>query len=260
MTHSMLKKVFSLFLGMILTLSFAGVSLAKDNPQQLPEVDGVYNVPGHPKLKLRVIVHKARGTKPTPTPTPTCNITDPDSTAQVTATGWHLPANWTYSLNISSAPSGVRSNLPTIAQNSFTVWNNNTSGLVNITRGADTAATTQAFDGQNIVVWNRITPSALAITYTWYDLYTGVVQENDTIMNKRYSWSWTPYAPDACLNTSTYDAQNILTHEIGHWMGLSDEYDATYIDHTMYGYGTSDEIKKDTLTTGDITGLQQIYH
>ena len=256
----MLKKVFAFFLCLVLVLSSANIGLAKDNTQGLPEVDGIYDVPGHPKLKLKVIVHKAKPVKPSPTPTPTnCSVSDPDSIAEVATTGWHLPSNWTYSLSVNSAPAGVRSNLPVIAQNSFTAWSGNTGGLVNFTRGADTSITSQAFDGQNIVAWNKVTNTALAITYTWYDVTTGLVAENDTIMNKRYSWSWTPYSLTACVD-SNFDAQDILTHEIGHWMGLQDAYDTAFVDNTMYGYGNLSEIKKDTLTTGDIAGLNRIYY
>src|SRR3989304_3515621 len=112
----MLKKVFAFFLCLVLVLSSANIGLAKDNTQGLPEVDGTYDVPGHPKLKLKVIVHKAKPVKPTPTPTPdpVCTVTDPDSTAEIPLGGWYLPSNWTYSLSVGSAPTSVRSNLSTI--------------------------------------------------------------------------------------------------------------------------------------------------
>ena len=59
---------------------------------------------------------------------------------------------------------------------------------------------------------------------------------------------------------NAYDAQEILTHELGHWMGLGDMYDAAnYQNATMYGYGSKAEVKKDTLSTGDISGIGVIY-
>lgn len=248
------------------------MTLAKDNTDNtagLPEVDGIYDVPGHPKLKLKVIVHKVKtdnsakpssSPKPSPTPSPVCTISDPDSSSQVKAGGWHMPSGMTYSLSTSSAPNSVRSSLANIAQISFTEWSKNTGGLVSFNKGADTTIVSSAFDGQNIIAWNRIGNSALAITYTWYFTDTGLVAENDTIMNKKYSWSWTPYKADVCVNSSSYDTQDILTHELGHWMGLGDEYADSYINNTMYGYGSTGEIMKDTLTSGDISGLQTIYH
>ena len=77
-------------------------------------------------------------------------------------------------------------------------------------------------------------------------------------MNKAYVWTWSGGTTD-CAYTESYDAQNILTHEIGHWFGLDDEYTDEYIENTMYGYGSKWEVKKNTLTTGDINGLQAIY-
>ena len=43
-------------------------------------------------------------------------------------------------------------------------------------------------------------------------------------------------------------------------MGLADEYTQEYADNTMFGYGSKGETKKNTLTTGDKTGLTAIYH
>ena len=79
-------------------------------------------------------------------------------------------------------------------------------------------------------------------------------------MNKKFSWSWTPYnISNLCSVQNTYDAQNILTHEIGHWFGLDDHYTTEYQENTMYGYGSKNEVKKDTLTIGDVLGLNLIY-
>ena len=77
-------------------------------------------------------------------------------------------------------------------------------------------------------------------------------------MNSRYKWSLSNQ--DACADNKTYDAKNIMTHELGHWMGLDDMYNVgTHGDATMYGYGSLGEIKKNTLTTGDQIGVSNIY-
>jgi hypothetical protein len=110
-----------------------------------------------------------------------------------------------------------------------------------------------------VVTWGRTSGTALGVTYTWYNPSTGEVAEVDTVLNSKFAWSWTPFSTDACVNSATYDAQNILTHEVGHWMGLNDEYTADFANNTMYGYGSKAEIKKDTLTSGDSMGLRVIY-
>ena len=48
-------------------------------------------------------------------------------------------------------------------------------------------------------------------------------------------------------------------HELGHTFGLNDMYDASYADHTMYGYGSRGETKKNTLTAGDAASVNALY-
>ena len=187
---------------------------------------------------------------------------DLNSLAEVDPAGWHLPATpWVYRLNTSSVPLSVGSgNLGTIAQLSFGAWQNTSHSKVTFVKGSPTTVTRAKYDGQNIITWGKAPSSALAVTYTWYYPSTGLVAETDTIMNKRFPWSWTNQTDSSnCADANSYDSQDILTHELGHWMGLDDEYTTAYQDNTMYGYGFKQEVKKDTLTTGDIKGINKIY-
>lgn len=222
----------------------------------IPEKNGVYDVPGHPNLKVKVFVYKA---KPVDNPIGTCTLlVDSPSAEVVGATGWHLPKTWTYELNLNSVPSSVGSSkLPTIAQAAFAEFTKYSN--INFVNKGTTYINKRALDYHNIITWGQTSGSALAVTYIWYYPSTGAVVDVDTIMNKKFAWTWTPYVAGVCVNSSTYDAQNILTHELGHWLGLDDEYTGNYINNTMYGYGAKGEIKKDTLTQGDIDGLKGIY-
>ena len=269
----MYKKFFSVLLiliALVFTLSLHPVLAKNDKKPDVsfvpPEAEGTYDVPGHPDMKVRVFVYRAKGTggrKPAPSPTPVsapdCTLSDPDSLAQDGITGWHLPTSWKYNLNSGSVPSSVGSgNLSTIATSSFAAWTNAISGRVSMTSGASTSATRSRFDGLNIIAWGRTSRSALAVTYTWYYTNTGEVADVDTIMNVSFPWSWGGGSA-TCAYPNSYDAQNILTHELGHWMGLDDKYTEEFINNTMYGYGSPREAKKDTLTSGDIAGLLTIY-
>jgi len=231
--------------------------------QQIPEIDGTYDEPSHPNLKVRVIVHHAKtdkhGKPGGSTPTLVCGLTDPDSDTVVPAAGWKLPSAWTYRLNPSSVPSSVGgTNLATIATNGFGDWHTASGNKVSFTQGPDTLTNRQAYDGQNIIAWGRTSGSALAVTYIRYNTVTKVAVDVDTIVNKSFLWYWSP-TPD-CAYSGVYDAEDILTHELGHWIGMDDSYDSSYQNNTMFGYGSIQEVKKNTLTTGDNAGAYQIYN
>lgn len=253
-------------------LSFGLVSAKNSNDSDeqiaLPEQDGTYNVPGRPDLKIRVFVHRA---KPTPNPTPNiiCNLPDLDSDTFIGGAGWHLPAgNWTYTLNSDSVPSTVGStNLAIMAADAFTRWSEATgvSTKVSFTKSvSNTTVIKAALDGKNIITWGRANGSALAITYIWSSNVTGEVREVDTIMNVKFPWSWSnptnwTSSANICADQNSYDAQSVMTHELGHWLGLNDFYTTEYQNNTMYGYGAKGEIKGTTLSTGDINGIIAIY-
>lgn len=245
-------KLITAAIGALAFLFAFQVSVFAAKNSDIPEKNGVYDVPGHPNLKVRVFVYNpkkelAQNTWP--------NCTDDlDSSAIVDPTGWHLASGtWNYVINSASVPSSIGSgNLKTIAANAFGKWQS-TQAQVKFNQSADLKITGKKLDGKNIVTFGRASGSALAITYTWYNTRTKVVVENDTIFNLKYPWFW-----NQC-NSNAYDAQGILTHELGHWMGLNDEYTDSYIWNTMYGYGDLGETKDMTLATGDVQGVKAIY-
>ena len=72
-------------------------------------------------------------------------------------------------------------------------------------------------------------------------------------LNTDYTWG------DATIDPSVMDLQNILTHELGHAVGLSDVYNDACSTVTMYGYSDYGDVAKRSLEQSDITGLQQMY-
>lgn len=247
----------SLFFSLTLT-----VSAKKDSDADLgviPEKNGDYQDPEHKGVRVRVFVHDVHEPKSSGKPSAPCS--DPDSLAVVHAAGWKLPAGvWTYNLNLTSVPGAVgAANFGTITTNGFNQWQV-AENKATFTRGVSTTKTKSAYDGQNVITWGKTSGNnVLAVTYVRYMSNTHLVLDVDTIFNSRMPWSWTPYVAGLCGNASAYDAQAVLTHEQGHWLGLDDEYAATYVNNTMYGYGTKGDIKADTLTTGDKSGAASIY-
>lgn len=289
---SMLKKM-GLYVLVLLSILFAPASFAYEKPSTpkaplapsapevpaTPDVSGVYDVPERPGLKVRVFAHPARPTPPpkpgtspspsvSPTPSPSavvsnlqaCGLADPDSGAVVTKAGWKIPSgNWPYLLNLGSVPQAVgQSNLDAIVKSGFNQYASASGSLITFTRGANTSLNRAKLDNKNIISWGRASNGTLGVTYIWYYPSTGLAVEIDTIMNNRYKWTWSN--SNFCADNATYDAQNIMTHELGHWLGLNDEYDAgAFGNNTMYGYGSVGEVKKNTLTTGDVDGVASIY-
>lgn len=255
-----MKKIIITALSIFLLFSaFVSVSAqsSSDSDSLIPEKNGDYPDPSHKGVRVRVFVHEPKG-KAAPNMSTTCS--DQDSNAVVATTNWHLSSPVTYNLNTTSVPSSIGAvNLATLANNSFQTWSASAGGKVVFLKGSNTTVDRSRYDGINIIAWGRTSRSALAVTYTRYYSSTGLVVDVDTIMNKKFVWSWTPYTFGLCGNLNSYDAQDILTHELGHWMGLNDHYTASYMDNTMYGYGSKGEIKKDTLTTGDTVNLSTIY-
>lgn len=110
-------------------------------------------------------------------------------------------------------PASVRGeNLEKIAQDGFAEWNTPTG--INFIKGSDTTIDRQGYDRQNIIAWGRMSASALGVTYIRYYPDTGEVVDLDTIMNKKYFWMWSDSS--TCAYLDYYDAENILTHELGH--------------------------------------------
>lgn len=252
-----MKKFLFLVVGLILALSFVGSISAQNSNAQIPEKNGDYPDPEHPGLRVHVFVYHPKPARPdTSQPVSiTCPDNDPTSGPVVPPAGWHLPPTWTYTLN-TNVPSTVGStNLPIIAANAFSEWTG-ASGISILRTTPNTSVSRAKYDRQNIIAWGRTSGSALAVTYTWYYPGTGLAAETDTIFNSKFPWYW---QSSKCTDANSYDAQDILTHELGHWMGLDDTYTDAYVDNTMYGYGSKGEVKKNTLTTGDTQGIQAIY-
>lgn len=222
-----------------------------------PEISGDYEVPGRKDLRVRVFVHGPKAENHTTQTSAICE--DNRSDAVIGWAGWKLPnSTITYRLNQSSAPSGIRSNVPSFVNNSFLKWTNaitldgTTSAKPTLTEGSQTSVTRSRFDGQNIIAWGRTSGSTLGVTYVWYYTASQQVAEVDTIMNSKVAWNLS-------CSAGYYNAENIMIHELGHWFGLDDEYDGLFVENSMYGYGSKAETKKISPENGDITGLNIIY-
>lgn len=118
-------------------------------------------------------------------------------------------------------------------------------------------------DAKNLIIWRNtwpppgvtdamITKEMPAVTTVIYNTDTGVIVDADIDING-HNFFWT--TSDDPSKAAT-DIQNILTHEIGHLLGLghSAEKEASMFESTHQG-----ELKKQSLHADDELGLCTVY-
>lgn len=120
----------------------------------------------------------------------------------------------------------------------------------------------QKFDGQNLVAFARGGRGAVGITRFWVDSQTDTVLEFDVLLNSNYPWSTALNgAVDDCSGTTgAFDVQAVLTHELGHPVGLEHvSADVANDAQTMYPYVATGETRKRSLANGDLAGINLQY-
>lgn len=98
-------------------------------------------------------------------------------------------------------------------------------------------------------------PNAFAVTTVWHRRSTGEILDVDMEINERQG----PYGicPDAgCTDSRTVDLENVVTHEIGHYLGLAHSED---VNATMYAMAVAGETHKRDLTPDDQAGICAVY-
>ncbi len=158
-----------------------------------------------------------------------------------------------YQVNFADKPSSLSdTEYLSAVQNGFQTWNDVVcSDFDSIYDGtSDTKAT---FDNFNVVSWNPTGAgmgNALAYARLWY--IGDKLIDSDIEINGDVEWS---------INGSPgkYDLQSIITHEVGHSVGLSDLYSVLDKNKTMYGYFDTGETGSRTLAPDDEAGICFIY-
>jgi hypothetical protein len=150
-------------------------------------------------------------------------------------------------------------------------------------------------DGRDTVLFAEIDipghTKDVALTVSFTDSNTGEILEEDIVLNSRYVMKTLPFDVEAkalnellgrgCekdqdgveLSASTvssyglgsvrnvcgagYDAQNALTHEVGHFLGLGEDKEAA--DSTMYYLITFCETHKRELNDDDAAAVRDVY-
>jgi hypothetical protein len=98
-------------------------------------------------------------------------------------------------------------------------------------------------------------PAAFAVTTVWHRRSTGEILDVDMEMNERRG----PYGicpPEGCASSRVVDLENVLTHEVGHYLGLAHTTDP---EATMFASAVAGETLKRDLSADDIAGLCAVY-
>lgn len=119
----------------------------------------------------------------------------------------------------------------------------------------DVADLAPGLDGKNGVFvggW-AFTPGQLAVTVVSYDERTGRVLDADVVLRDDVKFSATPTQD----REKTYDLVRILSHELGHSLGLGDELANT--KSVMYLYTRPNDASKRVPTADDVAGIRALY-
>ena len=123
--------------------------------------------------------------------------------------------------------------------NAMTTWNNASSPFY-FNSGSGGHMVKASNSGSGLLAITSVSVSGSTIT------------DCDLTVNTFYSWSTSG-------EVGKYDVQNMLTHELGHWLSLDDLYSLSDSEKTMYHASTTGETKKRTLDQDDLNGINAIY-
>ena len=165
----------------------------------------------------------------------------------------NLPVN--YVINPSNSQ-GIPENFVIDAiQSSADTWNNERKEELFNGYTLDYNISRPMVDGKNSIAFSDIflDTSIIASASLYTEIDSDNIIEFDIALNSKIQFG------DASLNPYVIDIQSVITHELGHGLGLNDIYDSKCSDVTMYVYGFFGETQKRTLEKPDIKGLKKIY-
>jgi hypothetical protein len=138
---------------------------------------------------------------------------------------------------------------------SFWTWENTPSADIRFDYRGTTPVATVGHDGMNIVSFvDASTPlgsSTIAATFSFYRVQgTEIVSDESDIA----------FSPTLQYSTSgeanKFDIQSVLTHEIGHLLGLDH---SGLLSSVMVPFGATGQVYQRTLAYDDIAGVSEIY-
>lgn len=182
---------------------------------------------------------------------------------------WNQPTTYWYH-NTSGAGAGKA----TAIQQAMNTWTNASESDHVLVYAGTTSAGYNLNDSQNTLVWGSTTGSSLcgtlachAVTTIRFNSTQQIIYEVDLVFNEQMDWrtdgTYDPTCSDSVTNPDgtprlnvAIDTQAIVTHELGHGLGLGHPAasESTFAEATMGG--SSCKVEGRTLSTDDRTALQ----
>ncbi len=97
---------------------------------------------------------------------------------------------------------------------------------------------------------------AVAVTIVTYDRSTNSLLDADIILNGEHAFGDVG-AEGAAANRDAYDVQNVITHELGHLLGLGEDYEHEHA--TMFAYTRPRETCKRNPSVDDRIAIRALY-
>jgi hypothetical protein len=171
-----------------------------------------------------------------------------------TGTGAHwasMPIN--YFINLEGSPQINNDSEFAAVHAAFQTWANVPSANIRFNYGGAAVIDTGAGDHVNLISFSDDTypwdAGTLAVTLNYFSAQTGITSEGDILFNPNRAWSTSG-------ETGKFDIQGILTHEIGHFLGLDH---SGMISSVMSPFGLPTQVDQRTLQYDDIAGVSEIY-
>jgi matrixin len=171
-----------------------------------------------------------------------------------------FPVQW--NLNPATAANVSGGNLQDAVAAAFGTWSTAPNTALTLTRGADSQVSSPAFDGVNLVCFTCSTDfssdGTLAVTFTTTangagaddkhggkSRFAGQILDADILFNPAMTFSMD--------GSSGSDLQTVLTHEIGHFLGLDH---SAVVKAMMFPYAPPMER---TLGSDDVAAISMLY-
>ncbi len=133
----------------------------------------------------------------------------------------------------------------------FAEWDGRTSTSIygSISENVQDSPPSPAWQDENTLSWQGIDGAGgiIAVTYFWYWRDSRELVAFDVVFDIDEVW------------LTSFDIQNVATHELGHTLVLDDLISPKTSALTMHAYTWPGDTWKQTLGWGDILGIQKIY-